>query len=36
VRFTIPIVSENEEAADAAFRELATRMVGGLGDYVPR
>jgi EpsI family protein len=36
VRFTIPILGKNEDAADAAFRELAPALVGGLGAYVPR
>jgi EpsI family protein len=35
VRFTIPVAGRNDAAADAAFRDLAPRMIGGLGDYVP-
>ena len=35
VRFTIPIMGRNERPADAAFRDLAPRVVSGLVDYVP-
>jgi len=35
VRFTVPVLGRNEAAADAAFRDLAPRMIRGLGDYVP-
>jgi EpsI family protein len=35
VRFTIPIVNGNEAAADAAFADLAPKLVEHLGSYVP-
>ena len=36
VRFTIPIFGRlDEAAAEAAFRDLAPRLVPGLGDFVP-
>ena len=35
VRFTVPIVEGGEEAADAAFRDLAAPLVAGLPAYVP-
>jgi EpsI family protein len=35
VRFTVPILAGDEAAADAAFRELAPRLVDGLTAYVP-
>jgi EpsI family protein len=35
VRFTMPIVAGDEAAAEAAFRELAPRVVAELPAYVP-
>ena len=35
VRFTIPIRRDNEEQADAAFRELASELLPWLPAYVP-
>ena len=35
VRFTIPIANGDEEAAEAAFRDLAPRLTARLGPYVP-
>jgi EpsI family protein len=35
VRFTIPILRGDEEPAEAAFRDLAPRIIGRLPEYVP-
>ena len=36
VRFTIPILNGDEQASEAAFRDLAPRITAHLGDYVPK
>jgi len=35
VRFTIPVVQNNESRADEAFRDLAPRIVSSLSQFVP-
>ena len=35
VRFTVPIVGDDEDAAEMAFQDLAPRILALLPDYVP-
>jgi EpsI family protein len=35
VRFTVPVIGEDEEAAEEAFRDLAPRFLSLLPEYVP-
>jgi EpsI family protein len=35
VRFTVPSDERNEDAGEAAFRDLAPRLVLGLSEYIP-
>lgn len=35
IRFSIPVVGEDEAAAEAAFRDLAPQILTRLSDYVP-
>ena len=35
VRFTVPVISNDEERAESRFRDLAPRIVDVLSRYVP-